>query len=257
VENRTGASGAIGAAMVAQSPPDGYTFLLEGATFATLPIVARSLPLDYDAALVPVTQVTSQPYILGLRAGFPADDLAGFLAEARRRPGEVTFGTPGVAHIGHFMGELLQMMASIKLEHVPYRGGADAARELAAERIDAAIISYSSLQPAVERGARLIATTAAQRQPALARISAIAETLPGYELISWTGAFAPTGTPLAAQERFAEALNHALRDPQTAGRLTSLGADPAISNPEAFRGVIDRDRDVARRIVAATRLRTG
>ncbi|MFM7777685.1 MAG: Bug family tripartite tricarboxylate transporter substrate binding protein, partial [Alphaproteobacteria bacterium] len=121
IENRTGASGSIGAMAVAQSPADGHTFLFEGATFATLPLVSRSLPIDYTTAFAPVVQVTTQPYMLGVRAGFPARDLAGFVAEAKRRPGEITYGTPGVAHIGHFMGELLQLMAGIKLEHIPYR----------------------------------------------------------------------------------------------------------------------------------------
>ena len=108
IENRTGASGSIGAMAVAQSPADGHTILFEGATFATLPLVSRSLPIDYTTAFIPVVQVTTQPYMLGVRAGFPARDLAGFVAEAKRRPGEITYGTPGVAHIGHFMGELLQ-----------------------------------------------------------------------------------------------------------------------------------------------------
>src|SRR4051812_26812529 len=149
IENKTGASGALGAAAAAQSPPDGYTLVLEGATTITSPLVNRSLPLDYDM-LVPVTQLTAAPYVLGMRVDFPAQDLRGFLAEAARRPGAVTFGTPGVAHIGHLMGELMQAMAGIKMEHIPYRGGADAARDLAAGRIDAVFISESSLRPVLE-----------------------------------------------------------------------------------------------------------
>ena len=89
VENRTGASGAIAAALVAQSSADGYTLLMEGSTFATLPLVQRGLPVDYEAAFVPAAQLSSLPYYLGLRAAFPADDLAGFVAEARARPGQV------------------------------------------------------------------------------------------------------------------------------------------------------------------------
>lgn len=257
IENRTGASGAIGAAAVAQSPPDGTTLLFEGATFATLPEVRRDLPFDYAAAFVPVVQVTTQPYIIGIRAGFPAQDLAGFVAEARRRPGEVTYGTPGVAHIGHFMGEALQMAAGIRLEHVPFRGGADVARELAAGRIDAGIISFSSLRPAVDRGATLVASTAGRRQASLPQIPVIAETFPGYDMSSWTGVFAPAGSPEPAMLRFAQALRAALADAEARRRLEAAGADAVESDPAAFAAVIRRDRETARRIVAATGLRVG
>ncbi len=257
IENRTGASGAIGAAAVHAAPADGYTLLFEGATFATLPEVRRDLPFDYAAAFVPVVQVTTQPYIIGIRAGFPATDLAGFVAEAKRRPGEVTYGTPGVAHIGHFMGESLQMAAGIRLEHVPFRGGADVARELAGGRIDAGIISYSSLRPAVERGATLIASTAGRRQASLPQIPVIGETFPGYDMSSWTGVFAPAGTPEAAMVRFAQVLRSALSDPEVRRRMEAAGADPVESDPVAFAQVIRRDRETAKRIVAATGLRVG
>jgi tripartite-type tricarboxylate transporter receptor subunit TctC len=257
IENRTGASGAIGAAAVHAAPADGHTLLFEGATFATLPEVRRDLPFDYGAAFIPVVQVTTQPYIIGLRAGFPATDLAGFVAEARRRPGEVTYGTPGVAHIGHFMGEALQMAAGIRMEHVPFRGGADVARELAGGRIDAGIISFSSLRPAVERGATLIASTAGRRQASLPQIPVIAETYPGYDMSSWTGVFAPAGTPGLATQRIAQAVRAALADPEARRRLEAAGADPVESDPAAFAAVIARDRQVARRIVEATGLRVG
>lgn len=257
IENRTGASGAIGAQAVAQSPADGYSLLFEGATFATLPEVRHDLPFDYAAVFAPVVQVTTQPYIIGIRAGFPGQDLAGFVAEAKRRPGEVTYGTPGVAHIGHFMGEALQLAAGIRLEHVPFRGGADVARELAAGRIDAGIISFSSLRPAVERGATLIASTAGHRQASLPQIPVIAETFPGYDMSSWTGVFAPAGTPAAAMQRVAQAIRGALADPEVLRRLSAAGADPVQSDPAAFAAVIRRDRETARRIVQATGLRVG
>jgi len=257
IENRTGASGAIGAQLVQQSAPDGYTLLFEGATFATLPEVRRDLPFDYGAAFAPVVQVTTQPYIIGIRAGFPARDLAGFVAEAKRRPGEVTYGTPGVAHIGHFMGENLQMMADIRMEHVPFRGGADVARELAAGRIDAGIISFSSLRPAVERGATLVASTAGRRQASLPEIPVIAETFPGYDMSSWTGVFAPAGTPAEALARIGRAVGRALADPEARRRLEAAGADPVESDPAAFAARIRADRETARRIVAATGLRVG
>lgn len=258
VENRTGASGAIAAGLVAQSPPDGYTFLLEGATFATLPLVNRNLPVDYEQAFVPVAQITSQPYYLAVRAGFPAEDLRAYVGEAKRRPGQVTYGTPGVAHIGHFMGELLQSRAGIRLEHVPFRGGADAAREVAAGRIDSCFISHSSLLPVLQGGrGRLVAVTSAGRRPLTPDTPAIGETFPGYDLESWTGVFAPAGTPEPVLRRFVAALHHALNDPDVRERLAAGGNDPIVSTPEAYAALIHRDREVARRIVEASGLRAG
>lgn len=251
VENRTGASGAIAAAAVAQSPPDGHTLMLEGATFATLPLVNQNLPVNYETAFTPVAQATAQPYFIAVRRDFPAEDIRGFITEARRRPGEITYGTPGVAHIGHFMGELLQSSANIRLEHVPFRGGADASREVGAGRIDAAIISHSSLLPALQAGrARLIAVTSAERRPLAPDVPALAELFPGYDLGSWTGVFAPAATPAPTLHRFTAALHHAINDAQTRERLIAGGNDPVISDMERYAALIRRDREVARRIMA-------
>ncbi|WP_207538485.1 Bug family tripartite tricarboxylate transporter substrate binding protein [Sabulicella rubraurantiaca] len=257
IENRTGASGAIAAQTVAQSPADGHTLLFDGPTFATLPEVRRDLPIDYATAFVPVVQVSAMPYILGLRPGFPAQDMAGFLAEAKRRPGEVTYGTPGIAQTGHLMGEQLQLLAGIKLEHVPFRGGADVARELAAGRIDAGLISYSSLRPAVERGGRLVGSTGGRRQASLSDIPAIAETVPGYDMTSWIGVFAPAGTPASAIDRLGQSVRTALTDPEVRRRLEASGSEPVESDAASFAELVRRERETARRIVTATGLRSG
>lgn len=257
IENRTGASGAIAAAAVAQSPPDGYTLLYEGSTYITLPLVSRNLPVDYEAALSPVGISNSQPYIIGVRAEFPARDFAGLLEEARRRPGAVTFGTPGVAHIGHFMGELIQLMGQVRMEHIPFRGGADVARELAAGRIDVGIISFSSLRPAVARGARLIGSTAAQRNPSMPEIPAIAETLPGYEIMAWTGFFMPTATPAGPRARYLAALRATVNDEGVRQRMIEIGNDPAFADAEEMAAQIRRDREKLRRIVQAANISLG
>lgn len=257
IENRTGASGAIAAAAVAQSPADGYTLLYEGSTYITLPLVSRNLPIDYEATLQAAGMSNSQPYIIGVRADFPARDFAGLLEEARRRPGQVTFGTPGVAHIGHFMGELIQLMGHVRMEHIPFRGGADVARELAAQRIDVGIISFSSLRPAVARGARLIGSTAAQRSSTMPEIPAIAETLPGYEIMAWTGFFVPSATPSAPRTRFLAALRETVNDPGVRQRMIDIGNDPLFADAEAMAEQVRRDREKLRRIMQAANITLG
>jgi tripartite-type tricarboxylate transporter receptor subunit TctC len=257
IENKTGASGALGAAAAAQSPPDGYTLVLEGATTITSPLVNKSLPLDYDM-LVPVTQLTAAPYVLGMRADFPAQDLRGFLAEAARRPGTVTFGTPGVAHIGHLMGELMQATAGVKLEHIPYRGGADAARDLAAGRIDAVFISESSLRPVLDSGkAKPIGVTGTTRRPNLPDVPAIAELLPGYDLSTWILVFAPAGTPEAVQQRLAAAFRAATTDAPTRARLEATGVDPVVATPAEARALFARDKAVIGRLMREAGLLAG
>lgn len=233
VENRTGASGAIGAGFVATQPPDGHTLLLEGATSITGPIANRGLPFDY-AAMPPVCQITAAPYVLGVRSGFPGQDLAGFLAECRRRPGEVTFGTPGVAHVGHLMGELLQSLADIRMEHIPFRGGADAAREVSGGRVDACFISESSFSPVLrsERG-RVLGVTGSARRPNLPQAPAIAEVVPGYELSTWMIIFSPPGTPPAIRERLSQAFAAALAEGPTRERIDASGNDPVHAGPDA------------------------
>lgn len=257
IENRTGASGAIAAAAVAQASPDGYTMLYEGSTYITLPLVNRNLPVDYEATLQSAGMSNSQPYIIGVRADFPARDFAGLLEEARKRPGLVTFGTPGVAHIGHFMGELIQLMGDVRMEHIPFRGGADVARELAAQRIDVGIISFSSLRPAVARGARLIGSTAAQRSQTMPEIPAIAETLPGYEMMAWTGFFLPTATPAMPRARFLTALRETVADPGIRARMVEIGNDPFFADAEAMAEQVRRDREKLRRIAHAANITLG
>lgn len=257
IENRTGASGAIAAAAVAQAPADGYTLLYEGSTYITLPLVSRNLPIDYEATLQSAGMSNSQPYIIGVRADFPARDFAGLLAEARQRPGQVTFGTPGVAHIGHFMGELIQLMGEVRMEHIPFRGGADVARELAAQRIDVGIISFSSLRPAVARGARLIGSTAARRSPTMPEIPAIAETLPGYEMMAWTGFFVPSATPAPPRTRFLAGLRDTVADPSVQARMVEIGNDPHFADAEAMAAQVRQDREKLRRIAQAANITLG
>ncbi|RYJ00953.1 MAG: tripartite tricarboxylate transporter substrate binding protein [Acetobacteraceae bacterium] len=249
IENRTGASGALGAAAAAQAPADGYTLVMEGATTITSPLVNKSLPLDYDM-LLPITQLTSAPYVLGMRAGFPATDLRGFLAEAQRRPGEVTFGTPGVAHIGHLMGELMQAMAGVKMEHIPYRGGADVARDVAAGRLDACFISESSFRPVVESGrGKVIGLTGAGRRANMPEVPAIGEVLPGYELTTWILVFCPVGTPEPIQARLSTAFQAATGDAATRAKLDATGSDAVVAGPAEAQAVFRRDKAVIGRLM--------
>ena len=256
VENRAGAGGAIAAAAVAGSAPDGLTLLFDSFGFVVQPLIQRGLSFDYETAFAAVAQATALPYVLVTRSNFPGRDLAGYIAEARANPG-VTFGSPGVGSTGHLAGVLLAHRAGVRLEHVPYRGGADAARDVAAGNLDSVISTANTLRPLVQDGrARGIALTSATRRGSMADLPTIAESgFPGFDLTSWNGLFAPAATPAPMITRLSEAMRLAAQDPLVRERL-SVGGNEAVNEPAAaFAARIVHDRQVVRQLVAETGLR--
>ncbi|MDW8313490.1 MAG: tripartite tricarboxylate transporter substrate-binding protein [Rhodovarius sp.] len=255
VENRPGAGGAIGAGVVAAAPPDGQTLLIDSFGFVVQPLIQRGLSFDYATAFAPVVQLVALPYVLVVRRDFPARDLAGYLEAARR--GSVQYGSPGVGSIGHLGGALLAHRAGVRLEHVPYRGGADAARDLAAGNLDSVMGTANSLRPLTLDGrARGIALTSARRMGSMADLPTIAESgFPGYDLTSWNGLFAPAGTPAPVIARLAAAADAALRDTTRRERLAASGNEPVGGGPEEFAAVVRRDAAVVRELVRETGLR--
>ncbi len=256
VENRAGAGGAIAAAAVAGSAPDGLTLLFDSFGFVVQPLIQRGLSFDYETAFAAVAQATALPYVLVTRSNFPGRDLAGYIAEARANPG-VTFGSPGVGSTGHLAGVLLAHRAGVRLEHVPYRGGADAARDVAAGNLDSVISTANTLRPLVQDGrARGIALTSATRRGSMADLPTIAESgFPGFDLTSWNGLFAPAATPAPMITRLSEAMRAAAQDPFVRERL-GVGGNEAVNEPAAaFAARVAKDRQVVRQLVAETGLR--
>ena len=254
IENRTGAGGTIAAGVVAGAPADGHTLLFESFAFLIAPLIVRGLTFNYETAFAPIGQAVAAPYVLAVRRDFSARDLAGFVAAARAAPGTVTYGTPGVGSPGHLAGALLGMRAGITLEHVPYRGGQDAARDLAAGSIAAVIITANSVKPLIDDNrAHGIALTSAERRGTLAILPTIAESgYPGYDITSWNGLFAPAGTPGPVIARLAGALRHATTDPATRERLALTGNDAVTDTPAEFAARVAREREVVKDIVRAS-----
>ncbi|MBI0539108.1 twin-arginine translocation pathway signal protein [Roseomonas sp. KE2513] len=251
IENRTGAGGTVGAAAVARSPADGYTLLFDSAAHVVAPLLFRNLPVDYETAFSYLGRATVQAYVWVISARFPARDVAEFIAAARERPQPVTFGSPGVGSSGHIAGEAFAQAAGLRFEHIPYRGGAEAANDLAAGNLEAACITLSSAAPIVEGGrARMLATTGATRAASQPNLPTLAESgLTGFDVTSWLGLFGPAGLPAPIVEKAGAALIAAGSDLTTRQRLAAAGFEAAPTNARNFAEQVRRDRETFSAVV--------
>ena len=244
VENRTGAGGSIGGAEVARATPDGFTLLWDASSHIVNHALLRGLTFDYATAFLPVSQVCTFPQVVAVKADFPARDIAAFIAMAKARPNTINMGTQGNATAGHLGLARFAREAGIEVTHVPYRGGADAARDLAAGTMDGVFITALSARPVVESGrARFLAVATAQRLAALPDVPTLAEAgLAGFDVSEWVGLFAPAGTPVAIAERLQQALAATLAEEEVRARLERLGALPVGSTPAAFARFVTEGR---------------
>ena len=235
VENRTGASGSVGGGAVAQAAPDGYTLLWDASSHLVNPALMRNLPFDY-ARFTPVSLVVSFPGVLAVKQDFPARSVAEFVALAKEKPGTISVGTQGNATAGHV--GLLQFCrrAGIEVIHAPYRGGAEAARDLAAGSIDAVFITTVSAGPIVDSGrARFLAVTTAARVPSRPEVPTLAESgFPGFESSEWAALFGPHDLPAPIVAGLHQALVAALAEDGVKQRLAQIGAVPVGSAPADF-----------------------
>ena len=257
VENRTGAGGSLGGGEVARAASDGHTLLLDAGSHLVNPLLMRGLPFDYLTAFAPISQVVVFPQVLAVKADLPVTTLAEFVTLARSRPGGLSIGTQGNASPGHLGLAQLGLRAGIQLTHVPYRGGADAARDLAAGVLDGVFITMLSAGPIVDSGrARFLAVANAYRAVLRPHVPTMAEAgVAGVVIAEWAGLFAPAATPPAAQLAVFGALREALAMTEVRERLAALAAEPVGSTPEAFGRFIRQGRDEAAVVVREANIR--
>jgi tripartite-type tricarboxylate transporter receptor subunit TctC len=237
VENRAGASGAIGSVAVAQAAADGYTLVMGTASSHGInSALQKNLPYDAVKDFAPVTVVASTPNIIVVHPSVPARTLGELLALAKARPGQINFGSTSPGGSPHMSAELLKMMAGVDMTHVPYKGASPMLTDLMGGQIQAGFDNLPSTIAFVRSGKlRALAVTTAQRWPGAADIPTVAESVPGYEVSGWFGLLAPAGTPKAVLDTLQTAVAQAVRDPEVTRQLRSLGAEPVASRPEALR----------------------
>jgi tripartite-type tricarboxylate transporter receptor subunit TctC len=235
VENKTGASGSIGTAFVAKSPPDGYNYVFVFDTHAVNPSLIPNMAFDTLKDLAPVMVVGTSPMVIGTNAAKPYKTFADVIAAARARPGTVTYGSVGAGSLGHLTMTLLEQAAGIKLVHVPYKGGGPMTTDALGGQIDLAISSVAQQGPHV-RGGKLrgVAVTGNTRSQVLPDVPALAEQgFPGFSALAWWGIFGTAGTPRPIIDKLHAELVKALNRPEVKKQLTeSLGMDIAASSPE-------------------------
>ena len=259
IENRTGGNAVIAANAALQAPRDGYTFLIDAANQLTNPVLLRDLPFDYATSFLPVTLVSSFPQVIAVKTDFPARTIQEFITAAKARPATISVGTPPAAGMGHLALAAFERQAGIRLVHAPYRGGADAARDIMAGSIDAVLITTSSIRPPVQAGrARILAVTSPARVPSLPDVPTLAESgFPGFDLTDWNGLFAAAGTPRIAIERIAAAARVSARAPAVRARMDPAGAIMVGNSPEEFASWLAGQRRTAQDVIQTAGITLG
>lgn len=251
VENKSGATGTIGAGEAARAAPDGYTLLAMDNTYAMLPYLFSRLPFDFETAFRPVTVTAFSPVLLAVGEKSPYRDLASLIAAAKKNPEKLTYGTGGMGSAPHFSTLAFERAAGVKLYHVPYRGAGEAVIGVLSGNVDLVMLSPGSALGNIRGGQlRPLAISGAHRVAALPEVPTFGEAgLPGFSVINWSGLAAPKGTPNAVVQRLQQEAARALEAPDMKGFIADLGSEPGGIAPDAFARLIQEEtvrwRDVA------------
>jgi len=245
IENRPGAGGVIASQAVAVSPKDGYMLIVVASGHATNPFLYAHLPYDTFKDFTPISLLGSSPNILLVRADSQFKTLADLIAEAKKKPGSLSYGHAGNGTSTHLAGELLKSLAKIDLTGIPYKGGAPAINDLLGGHLP---ISFNnapeSLGQITSGTLRALAVTTATRAPFLPNVPTMAEAgVPGYDTAVWWGLLGPSNLPPNVTSKIAKDTAEAMNSPVIKDRLTKLGATPIGSSPQEFGRLIQSDYD--------------
>jgi tripartite-type tricarboxylate transporter receptor subunit TctC len=239
IENRGGAGGTIGEALVAKASPDGYTILHDATAYSVNGALYPKLPFDYDRDFDAVGLVSLVPNILVVTPSLPVATLADVIAYAKAAPDGIAIASSGNGTLQHLSLEVFRFMTGVKVTHVPYRGGGPALNDVIAGQVKFYFANGSAVVGMIQGGqVKAIAHTGKGRLKSLPDIPPASDTLPGFEAYEWNGVFLPHGTPPTILSALNGAINEALRAPEVKGRFEQLNIDSRQNTPEEFRAFV-------------------
>jgi tripartite-type tricarboxylate transporter receptor subunit TctC len=250
IDNRGGAAGTIGSEVVANSPADGYTLMVQSATHVANAHLYEKLPYDVLKSFVGITTLARQVGMLVVHPSLPVRTTQQFIALAKARPGEIVYGSAGNGSFVHLTMALFASMTGLNMIHVPYKGGGPAGTALVAGETQAMIATIGSVFNHVKsQRMRPLAVTSDTRTKQFPDVPAIAETVKGYEFTAWVACFAPAGTPKPIMDKLNAELRKALLDPDVATKLSKQTLDPMPMTAEEFASRLKSDYDKYEKVV--------
>lgn len=235
ISNRPGSTGVIGNGVVAAAKPDGLTFLFGSGSLAAGPSLFKTLPFDTARDFAPVSQLTTISNILVVNPAVPAKSVREFIQYVKANPGKVNYGSAGPGSLQHVAGALFEKQIGGQMVHIPYKGGSLANTDVIAGRVHAVFGPIVELLPFVTSGSvRVLGVTSLKASPLLPDVPPIAAEVPGYEISTWHGMFAPRGTAPAIVNAMNAAVVSVLAEPALRSRLLELGLEPVGSSPADF-----------------------
>ena len=244
VDNRPGAGGALGAEIAAKARADGYTLLMTTtAIYAILPNLRKNLPYDPVKDFVPISRIATASNVLVVNSALPAKNVAELVKLAKEKPDSLNYGSAGVGTPAHLAGEMLNLLADIKVTHVAYKGAAPALQDVIAGTVQYIITSPIAAAAHMNSGrVRALATTGAARNPSLPELPTIAEAVPGYEITQTWGIVAPAGTPGDVVKQLAGDIAKVMNQPNVKERVLGTGAVPAGDTPAELETFMAKER---------------
>jgi tripartite-type tricarboxylate transporter receptor subunit TctC len=253
IENKPGGGNNIGVEAVVRAEPDGYTMLLVNPANGINTTLYKNLPFNFLTDIAPVAGIARSPNVMVVRPGFPAKNVAEFIAYCKANPGKINMASSGAGTSVHLSGELFKAMTGCNMLHVPYKGAGPALADIMGGQAD---LIFDNLPSSIGhiRGGKLraLAVTSTERDKSLPDVPTVAETVKGYEATAWFGIGMPKGTPKDVIARLNAEVNRALSDPKMVSRLAELGGSPMKTTPEGFGQVIKAETDKWAPVVKAS-----
>ncbi len=252
IENKTGAGGAVGVSALKIAPKDGYTLGLIVSGSVIQPWLTADMPFDVRKDFVPLSLMYAGPYIMTVAPSSPSNTFNDFLTYAKANPGKLFFGSSGTATTTHLAGELLKQMGSLEMTHVPYRGSPQVISGMLSGDVQIYFDLYGTVKPLLDSGrVKALAVSSKKRLGVLPQLPTLDETLPGYEVLAWTGFALPLGSPKEVSDKLGQAIRSVFTIAEVQKKISALGVEPGGNSATEFSQFINTEYDKWGKLIQA------